>query len=65
MPLPALQKFERKFERQIRLLEAKKYLIERKIDRHIRLFGQKRDGIGRKIEERIMPIRLTPTPTRC
>jgi phosphatidylethanolamine/phosphatidyl-N-methylethanolamine N-methyltransferase len=53
MPLPALQKFERKFERQIRLLEAKKYLIERKIDRHIRLFGQKRDGIGRKIEERI------------
>ena len=53
MALPALQKFERKFERQIRLLEAKKYLIERKIDRHIRLFGQKRDGLGKKIEERI------------
>jgi phosphatidylethanolamine/phosphatidyl-N-methylethanolamine N-methyltransferase len=53
MPLPALQTFEQKIERQIRLLEAKKYLIERKIDRQIRLFEQKRDGIGRKIEGRI------------
>ena len=53
MSLPALQKFERKFERQMRLLEAKRYLIERKIDRHIRLFEQKRDDIGKKIEERI------------
>jgi phosphatidylethanolamine/phosphatidyl-N-methylethanolamine N-methyltransferase len=53
MPLPALQKFERKIERQVRLLEAKKYLIERKIGRHIRLFEQKRDDIGKKIEERI------------
>jgi phosphatidylethanolamine/phosphatidyl-N-methylethanolamine N-methyltransferase len=53
MPLPALQIFERKIERQIRLLEAKKYLIERKIDRQIRLFEQKRDGIGKKIEAQI------------
>lgn len=53
MPLPALQKFERKIERQIRLFEARKYLIERKIDRHIRLFEQKRDDIGKRIEEQI------------
>ena len=53
MPLPALQKFERKIERQIRLLEARRYLIERKIDRHIRLFGQKRDDISKRIEEQI------------
>jgi phosphatidylethanolamine/phosphatidyl-N-methylethanolamine N-methyltransferase len=53
MPLPALQNFERKIERQIRLLEAKKYLIERKIERQIRLFEQKRDGIGKKIEAQI------------
>lgn len=53
MPLPALQKFERKIERQIRLLEARKYLIERKIDRHIRLFEQKRDDIGKRIEDQI------------
>ncbi len=53
MSLPALQKFERKIERHIRLLEAKKYLIERKIGRHIRLFEQKRDDLGKKIEERI------------
>ena len=53
MPLPALQKFEQKIERQIRLLEAKKYLIERKIERQIRLFEQKRDGIGTKIEEQV------------
>ncbi len=53
MPLPALQNFERTIERQMRLLEAKKYLIERKIGRHFRLFEEKRDGIGKKIEERI------------
>jgi len=53
MSLAALQKFERKFERHIRLLEAKKYLIERKIGRHIRLFEQKRDDFGKKIEDRI------------
>lgn len=53
MPLPALQKFERKIGRHVRLLEAKKFLIERKIGRHIRLFEQKRDDIGKKIEERI------------
>ncbi len=53
MPLPALQKFERKIERQIRLLEARKYLIERKIDRQIRVFERKRGDIGKKIEEQI------------
>jgi phosphatidylethanolamine/phosphatidyl-N-methylethanolamine N-methyltransferase len=53
MPLPALQRFEQKIERQIRLLEAKKYLIERKIERQIRIFEQKRDGIGKKIDEQI------------
>lgn len=53
MAVPALQKFEQRVERQIRLLEAKKYLIERKIGRHIRLFEQRRDDIGRKIEEQI------------
>jgi phosphatidylethanolamine/phosphatidyl-N-methylethanolamine N-methyltransferase len=53
MPLPALQIFERKIGRQLRLLEIRKTIIERKIERQLRLFEQKRDGIGRKIEERI------------
>ena len=53
MTLPALQNFERTIERQIRLLEAKKYLIERKIGRHFRLFEEKRNGIGKKIESKI------------
>ena len=53
MPLPALQNFERTIERQMRLLEAKKYLIERKIGRHFRLIEEKRNGLGKKIEGRI------------
>lgn len=53
MTLPALQNFERTLERQIRLLEAKKYLIERKIGRHFRLFEEKRNGISKKIESKI------------
>jgi phosphatidylethanolamine/phosphatidyl-N-methylethanolamine N-methyltransferase len=53
MPLPALQVFERKIGRQLRLLEVRKTLIERKIERQIRLFEQKRDGLGRKIEQQI------------
>ena len=53
MPLPALQKFERKIERHLRLLELSKTVIERNIGRQIRLFEQKRNGIGKKIEERI------------
>jgi phosphatidylethanolamine/phosphatidyl-N-methylethanolamine N-methyltransferase len=53
MSLPALQKFERNIERQLRRLEAKKLIIERKIERQIRLFEQRRDGIGKKIEEQI------------
>ena len=57
MSLPALQNFERTIERQIRLLEAKKYLIERKIGRHFRLFEEKRNGIGKKIEEQNPPVR--------
>jgi len=58
MPLPALQKFERKIGRQFRLLEVRKNIIERKIERQIRLFEQKRDGIGRKIEQRIKQFEL-------
>jgi phosphatidylethanolamine/phosphatidyl-N-methylethanolamine N-methyltransferase len=53
MPLPALQKFEQKIGRQLRLLEVRKNIIERKIEKQIRLFEQKRDGIGKKIELRI------------
>ncbi len=53
MPLPALQKFERKIERHIRLLEVSKHLIERKIERQFRLFEERRDDIGRKIEEKV------------
>ena len=53
MPLPALQKFERGIERQLRLLEVRKTVIERKIERQIRVFEEKRGGIGKKIEEQI------------
>ncbi len=53
MSLPALQKFERRIERQLRLLEFGKTLIERKIERHIRQFELRRDDLGRKIEQRI------------
>src|ERR1700758_1160800 len=58
MPLPALQLFERKIGRQLRLLEVRKSLIERKIERQIRLFEQKRDGLGRKIEQQIKRFEL-------
>ena len=58
MSLPALQKFEQKIERQIRLLEARKSIIERKIERQIRLFEEKRDDIGRKIERQIKQFEL-------
>src|ERR1700751_5410780 len=58
MQLPALQVFERKIGRQLRLLEVRKTLIERKIERQIRLFEQKRDGIGRKIEQKIKRLEL-------
>jgi phosphatidylethanolamine/phosphatidyl-N-methylethanolamine N-methyltransferase len=57
MPLPALQLFEKKIGRQLRLLEVRKNLIERKIERkierQIRLFEEKRDGIGKKIDQQI------------
>ena len=58
MSLPALEKFERKIGRQLRLLEAKKNIIEREIERRIRRFEQKRDGIGRKIEHQIRQFEL-------
>ena len=58
MPLPALQSFERKIGRQLRLLEVRKTLLERKIERQIRLFEEKRDGIGRKIEQQIKRFEL-------
>lgn len=48
MPLPALQIFERKIGRQLRLLDIRKTIIERKIERHLRLFEQKR-GSKKKI----------------
>ena len=58
MPLPALQRFEKKIGRQLRFLEIRKNIIERKIDRQIRLFEQKRDGIGKKIERQIKQFEL-------
>jgi phosphatidylethanolamine/phosphatidyl-N-methylethanolamine N-methyltransferase len=58
MPVPALQLFERKIGRQLRLLEVRKTIIERKLERQIRLFEQKRDGIGRKIEQQIKRLEL-------
>ncbi len=51
MPVPGLLKFERKVERQLRILELSKTLIERKIGRQFRLLEQRRDGIGKKIDE--------------
>jgi phosphatidylethanolamine/phosphatidyl-N-methylethanolamine N-methyltransferase len=58
MPLPGLQKFERKIERQIRLLEARKNIIERKIESQIRLFDHRRNQIGRRIEHQIKQFEL-------
>jgi phosphatidylethanolamine/phosphatidyl-N-methylethanolamine N-methyltransferase len=58
MPLPALQMFEKKIGRQIRLLEVRKSIIERKIERQIRLFEQKRNGIGKKIERQVKQFEL-------
>ncbi len=53
MSLPALQKFEHKIGRQLRLLEVRKNIIERKIEKQIQLFEQRRDGIGKIIEKKI------------
>src|ERR1700692_1217109 len=53
MSLPALQKFERKIERQLRLLEVGKTIIERKIGRQFRLFEQHRDDFSKKISAQI------------
>jgi len=57
MSLPALQKFEEKLGRQIRLLEVRKNIIERKIERQIRLFEQRRDGIGARLDDEVRFIR--------
>jgi phosphatidylethanolamine/phosphatidyl-N-methylethanolamine N-methyltransferase len=53
MSLPALQKFERKIERQLRLLEVGKTIIERKIERQFRLFERHRDDLGKKLSAQI------------
>ena len=53
MPLPALQMFEQKIGRQLRLLELRKTIIERKIEKQVRLFEQKRSSIGKKIEKQV------------
>jgi phosphatidylethanolamine/phosphatidyl-N-methylethanolamine N-methyltransferase len=53
MPVPGLQMFEQKVERQLRLLELSKTIIERKLERQFRLLDQKRDGISKKIEQKI------------
>jgi phosphatidylethanolamine/phosphatidyl-N-methylethanolamine N-methyltransferase len=58
MALPALQKFEEKIERQLRVLEVRKHLIERKIERQFRFFEQGRDGLGKKIEQKIKQFEL-------
>jgi len=58
MPLPTLQKFEHRIERQLRFFEIRKHIIERKIERQIRLFEQKRDDIGKKIERQIKQFEL-------
>jgi phosphatidylethanolamine/phosphatidyl-N-methylethanolamine N-methyltransferase len=58
MALPALQKFEQKIGRQIRLLEFRKNVIEHRIGKQFRLFEQKRDGIGKKIEQQIRQFEL-------
>jgi phosphatidylethanolamine/phosphatidyl-N-methylethanolamine N-methyltransferase len=58
MQLPALQKFEQKIGRQIRLLETKKNIIERTIERQIKLFEKRRDGIGKKIEKHVKQFEL-------
>jgi phosphatidylethanolamine/phosphatidyl-N-methylethanolamine N-methyltransferase len=53
MALPALQKFERRIERQLRLLEVSKTVIERRIERQLRVFERKSVDVGKKIEEQI------------
>ena len=50
MPLPALQRLERKFEEHIRLFERKRGALEKKIEGHMRLLELKRGVIERKIE---------------
>ena len=51
MPLPALQRLEKKFEQQKRLLELKRGAFEREIERHLERFEQRKGALERKIEQ--------------
>ncbi len=51
MPLPALQRLEKKFEQQKRLLELKQGAFEREIERHLERFEQRKGALERKIEQ--------------
>ena len=53
MPVPALEKFERTIERQLRLFDLRKSMLERNIERRMRLLDKTRDGLGKKIEQHI------------
>src|SRR5262245_51469709 len=50
MPLPALQRLEKEFEKQKRLFELKRGALEREIGRHIQFFEQKKGALGQRIE---------------
>jgi phosphatidylethanolamine/phosphatidyl-N-methylethanolamine N-methyltransferase len=54
MPLPALQKFEQKVGRQLRLLEFRKNVIERKIEQQIKHFELKK---GIRLDDEVRFIR--------
>jgi len=53
MPLPALQRLEREFEKQRRLFVIKKGAWGRHIDRQIQIFEEKKDALERKIEQHV------------
>jgi len=57
MPLPALQIFERKIGRQLRLLDIRKTIIERKIERHLRLFEQRSPKKSYRLDDEVRFIR--------
>src|SRR5260370_476282 len=53
MPLPALQRLEREFEKQRRLFVIKKGALGRHIDRQIQIFEEKKDALERKLEQHV------------
>jgi phosphatidylethanolamine/phosphatidyl-N-methylethanolamine N-methyltransferase len=55
MPLPALQRLEKKFEKHIRLFELRRGAIERKIEGHFRRFEQERKRI--RLDDEVRFIR--------